>query len=100
MQQSGEGGEDAATVDDILQDATPGRPTKGRTRQFEKPGGADEANSDFDSLKPGDVREIPGGGRRGTLPDGRRANVHTGSDGRPTLEIQSGPDRVKIRYGP
>ena len=94
-------GDDAATVDDVLEGATPGRETKGKTRQFEKPGGAEEANSDFDSLKPGDVRDIPGGGRTGTLPDGRRAVVRpSSSGGRPTLEIQRGPNRIKIRYGP
>jgi RHS repeat-associated protein len=52
--------------------ATPGDPTKGRTTQWEKDGGMDEANRDFDGKNPGDVTSLPDGGRRGTLPDAGR----------------------------
>ena len=79
--------------------ATPGRETKGRTTQWEKGGGMDQANEDFDAQNPTDVRALPDGGRRGTLPDGRQINVRPDStDGRPTLEIQNGKNRDKVRY--
>jgi len=36
----------------------------------------------------------------GELPDGRRVNVRDhSSDGRPTLEVQEGKNRIKVRYG-
>jgi RHS repeat-associated protein len=80
--------------------ATPGRETKGRSKQWEKPGGAQAADDDFDSKNPTDVQSIPGGGRRGTLPNGDTIVVRPNStDGRPTVEIQSGKNRIKIRYG-
>ena len=89
------------SVGDVLEGATPGRETKGRSDLFDKPGGEAGANSDFDSMNPSNVKDIPGGGRTGQLPDGRTAVVRPGSsDGRPTLEIQSGRGRIKIRYGP
>jgi len=78
--------------------ATPGPETRGPSQQWEKPGGKAEADKDFDNLKPKDVKPIPGG-RTGTLPDGRSVNVRDRStDGRPTLEIQDGPSRIKVRY--
>ncbi|MGC2310233.1 MAG: hypothetical protein WA432_01270 [Candidatus Babeliaceae bacterium] len=89
------------TVEDILKGAKQGRKTKGKTKQFEKPGGYKEALEDFESLAPKDVKNIPTG-KVGVLPDGRRVNVRTQSDeGRPTLEIQDGNSdkKIKIRYG-
>jgi uncharacterized protein RhaS with RHS repeats len=86
-------------VDDIIEDATEGRETKGRTKQYEKPGNMDDANKDFDKLKPQNVREFDKG-RVGELPDGRKVNVRDqSSDGRPTLEVQDGKNKIKIRYG-
>ena len=83
----------------ILNDVKPGHETKGRTKQWNKTGGIDDANDDFDSLNPQNVKEIPGG-RTGKLPDGRKINVRDhSSDGRPTLEIQDGKNKIKIRYG-
>jgi len=80
-------------------DATRGRETKGRTEQWEKPGGMNEADKDFDSKNPTNARPLPNGGRVGKLPDGRTIVVRpTSTDGRPTLEIQNGPARIKIRY--
>jgi RHS repeat-associated protein len=79
--------------------ATPGEKTKGRTSQWEAGGGMEQADKDFDAKGPVDVIPLPGGGRRGTLPDGREINVRpTSTDGRPTLEIQSGKNRIKVRY--
>ena len=86
-------------LEQILDGAKPGRETKGRTKQWNKTGNIDNANDDFDSLKPQKVKDIPGG-RTGELPDGRKINVRDhSSDGRPTLEIQDGKNQIKIRYG-
>jgi len=92
------------SIDDILSDATPGRKTKGKTKQFEKDGGFDQASKEFDSLDPTDVKEIDtkfGTGRTGTLSDGTTVTVRPGSsDGRPTLEVRN-PENGRgkeIRY--
>ncbi len=88
------------TLDDLLEGATPGRTTKGRSTQFDKPGGFERANADFDALSPTDVRALEGGGRVGTLPDGRTVIVRpTSKSGAPTLEVQKGKNRTKIRFG-
>ncbi|WP_275472452.1 RHS repeat-associated core domain-containing protein, partial [Pseudomonas citronellolis] len=79
--------------------ATPGEKTRGPSDIWEKPGDFDTANDDFDNLNPSNVQDIPVG-RRGTLPDGRTVVVRPDSkDGRPTIEIQDGRERIKIRYG-
>ncbi|XRM16253.1 hypothetical protein PGT30_000375 [Yersinia intermedia] len=55
-------------------------------------------NKEFDALSPTEIKDIPGG-RVGKLPDGRTVIVRERStDGRPTLEIQSGKNRIKFRY--
>lgn len=83
----------------VLNGAKPGRDTKGHTKQWEKPGSMEDANGDFDSLNPQNVKNILGG-RTGELPDGRKVNVRDhSSDGRPTLEVQDGKNRIKVRYG-
>lgn len=74
----------------------------GRSRLYERPGGIDEANKDLDNLSPSDVKDINNNRvtrRVGTLPDGRTVIVRDGSsDGRPTLEVQSGKNKIKFRY--
>ena len=98
---SGEGAETPTVKEPPVPGATPGRETKGRTTQWDKGGGMDEANRDFDAKGPKDVVPLPDGGRRGTLPDGRQINVRPDSSGKvPTLEIQDGKSRDKVRYGP
>jgi RHS repeat-associated protein len=88
-----------STVDEVLANSRPGRATKGRTSQFERSGGFDQANADFDALSPTGVREIGGGGRLGTLPDGRTVIVRqNSSQGSPTLEVQAGKNKIKVRY--
>lgn len=86
-------------VDNVLKDATPGRETKGKTTQYEKSGGYEQAVNDFDSLGVENVKEIEGG-KVGQLPDGRSVNVRVdSSDGRPTLEIMNkNGTRTKVRY--
>ncbi|HFP7158463.1 TPA: RHS repeat-associated core domain-containing protein [Salmonella enterica subsp. enterica serovar Enteritidis] len=93
---------DATTVDDLIATSSKGEQTTGRSRLYERPGGIDEANKDFDNLSPSDVKDIDNNyvtGRVGTLPDGRTVIVRDGSsDGRPTLEVQSGKNKIKFRY--
>ncbi|HGB8068126.1 TPA: RHS repeat-associated core domain-containing protein, partial [Salmonella enterica subsp. enterica serovar Enteritidis] len=88
---------DATTVDDLIATSSKGEQTTGRSRLYERPGGIDEANKDFDNLSPSDVKDIDNNyvtGRVGTLPDGRTVIVRDGSsDGRPTLEVQSGKNK-------
>lgn len=91
-------------IDDLLEDSEEGRETSGKTGQYLKKGGFDQANKDYDSLNPNDSKEIQteyGKGRTGTLGDGSKVNVRPGSSyGEPTLEIQlPNGKRIKIRYG-
>lgn len=86
------------SVDDILEDAIPGRATKGRATQYVKTGGYTQALDDFADMGVVNVREIPSG-KVGTLQDGRTVNVRMkSSDGRATLEIYDGKSSIKIRY--
>lgn len=86
---------------DIHDGATPGRDTKGRTKQYEKSGGLDKANQDFDAeVDPNTIVDRGGGVRTGQTRDGRKINIRPkSSDGRPTVEIQDGKTREKFRYG-
>ena len=92
--------ENAKSDESPVPDATPGRKTKGKTTQWEKSGGIDAANKDFDNKKPANVRKIPNGGRVGDLPDGKGKIIvrPNSSDGRPTLETQEGKRKHKVRY--
>ncbi|MGC6390114.1 VENN motif pre-toxin domain-containing protein, partial [Ewingella sp. S1.OA.A_B6] len=91
-------GEQKTTVDDLMSSSSKGQKTTGRSKLFERTGGSDAANKEFDSLTPTEIKDIPGG-RVGKLPDGRTVIVRERStDGRPTLEIQSGKSRMKFRY--
>ena len=88
----------------ILEGAEPGRTTKGRTKQWEKSGGFEQAEEDYRNMNPQDSREIEtryGTGYTGVLEDGSKINVRPGSSyGEPTLEIQRpNGSRTKIRYG-
>ena len=92
------------TVEDILEESTPGRKTKGKSQQWNKSGGYEQALNDYNSLDVKNSHEIEtryGSGLMGTLPDGSRVNVRLGStQGDATLEIQR-PNgvKIKIRYG-
>ena len=92
------------SINKVLEGAIEGRKTKGQAKQYEKSGGYEQAEKDFDSLEleKGSVRDITdpeGKIKTGTLHDGRKVNVREKStDGRPTLEIQSGNKQIKIRY--
>ncbi|KKQ12043.1 MAG: hypothetical protein US22_C0004G0001, partial [candidate division TM6 bacterium GW2011_GWF2_36_6] len=90
-------------INKVLQESKPGRETKGSTKQFEKPGGIEEAIKDFNKMGIKEIKKLPNNkneGSIGKLPDGRIVNVRTGSkDGRPSLEIYNGKSSIKIRYG-
>jgi hypothetical protein len=97
-------------LDDLIGDLTPLPGTGGKTTQYQKSGGFEQANADFDALGLSNVKaiSIPGGGtgRVGQLPDGRNVVVRPSSSDRidghisqPTLEIQNpGGYKTKFRY--
>ena len=94
------------TIGDITGEATPEKKTGGPSTIFGKPdcdqGGLE---LDFARLKPTNIRTtINGEGEAitiGTLSDGRTIILRACSeDGRPTLELQIGKLRTKVRYGP
>lgn len=86
------------TVEDLTSTSSKENETTGRSKLFERTGGSNAANKEFDALSPTEIKDIPGG-RVGKLPDGRTVIVRERStDGRPTLEIQSGKNRIKFRY--
>jgi RHS repeat-associated protein len=92
----GSSGDDSCPVPDTFRD----RITKGNTDIRTKPGNTDTANGDFDALNPTGVSDKGNGVRVGTLEDGRTVIVRPSTEGRPTIEIQSGGrTRIKIRYG-
>ena len=76
--------EQKTTVDDLMSSSSKSRETTGRSKFFERSGGSEAANKEFDLLKPTEIKDIPGG-RVGKLPDGRTIVVRERStDGRPT----------------
>lgn len=88
-------------LEDLLKNAKPGEKTSGGSKQFELPGGYEEAVKTFDELELKEIKDIPHG-MRGTLQDGRIVNVrYKSSDKRPTLEIFNPDTRksIKFRYG-
>ncbi|WP_413721680.1 hypothetical protein [Sodalis sp. RH23] len=86
------------TVEELRSTSSRGQETLGRSKLFERAGGKNAANKEFDALAPDNVKQIPGG-RVGSLSDGRTVIIRERStDGRPTLEIQSGRNRIKFRY--
>jgi RHS repeat-associated protein len=56
------------SVEDLVRGSKLGRVTKGRTKQFEKLGGLDQAVKDFEALRPTGVKDISGGGFSAGLP--------------------------------
>jgi hypothetical protein len=88
------------SIEDVLSDAKPGEKTKGKSKQFEKPGGYDDALKDFEKMKPSDVKNTSKG-KVGKLPDGKVVNVRNDSSARkPTLEVYNPANKrsIKIRY--
>lgn len=88
-----------ATKDEILKDAKQGKVSS--SKQYEKTGGMDQANKDFDAMTRGSTVQDRGGGiRTAELPDGSKVIVRpVSSGGKPTLEIQPLSGKTtKIRY--
>jgi len=91
-------------MDKVLEGAKAGRETKGKTSQYEKEGGYNQAEKDFESLNPQNVKDIKtdyGTGRTGKLENGQQATSRPGStDGRPTLEVRNPQNKkgIEIRY--
>ena len=89
------------TPEDLIEDpeTTPGRETRGRADQHNRPGGRDARDKEFDSMNPQDVQDRGKGTKTGVLPDGRRVNIHDSrTDGVPTIEVSNGGRDIKIRY--
>ncbi len=93
-------------IAEIIRGSTPGRKTNGRAEQYNREGGLNQANKDFDELAPVDVKQIDtvyGPGRIGNLSDGQKIGVRPGSsnDKSPTISIGQPGGRgktIKIRY--
>jgi RHS repeat-associated protein len=88
-------------LENVLEGATIGRKTAGRTTQFVKNGGFEQALKDFEAMGATEVKKITKGsemGFTGKLAEGD-INVRSfSSEGHPTLEIINGNNRIKIRY--
>lgn len=103
--QNQDGSESTAgkTKDEVLADAKPigiSKPGMGADK-YEKTGGADAANKDFDALTAGQpTRDYPGGAKAATMPDGSNIIVRPSKAGPTTVEIQPADDSnpTKIRY--
>ncbi len=93
------GARGTAGVDDLIRGATKGK--TGRSRQFGRNGGIDQANKDFDSLVGSGAMKSQGGGiRSAKLPDGSTISVRPGStQGSPTIQINPPAGKpIKVRY--
>lgn len=87
------------TIDQLIDESTKGRETKGRADQYDHPGGRDQADKDFDALDVNNVKDRGNGTRTGTLPDGRPVNIHDSkTDCMRTIEVTCGSRDTKIRY--
>jgi hypothetical protein len=91
-------------LDDILRNAKRGETKSSKVVQYEKTGGFSEANIDFNSLNPLNIRDISkpkNNIKTGITQDGLRITVRSYSkEGRPTIEIMlDSKRRIKIRYG-
>ena len=95
-------------LSDLRESATLNNVTSRGMREYESlSGGFEQANKIFDSLNPENVRPLNNSkfeGRIGTLSDGRKVIVRSGSSGkgngvnRPTLEIQNARGRKKDEF--
>ena len=86
-------------IKELIDESERGRKTGGRTIQYIRQGGLEQANRDFNSLSVLSIKNISVG-RTGYLPDGRNITVRTRSSLElPTLEIINPNKRyVKFRY--
>ncbi len=94
---------ESKSVGDLIKESKPGNKTKGKSIQYERPEkGLNKALGDFESLDLRDIRDISdteGLKKIGFLEDGRMVIVRARSrSGAPTLEIQQGSKKIKLRY--
>ena len=85
----------------VLEEATYKKKTGTGLEIYEKEGGMDAAQDNFDSMPLSNKKVYDEGTQVGQLPNGQKVNVRSQStDGRPTLEIQTqnGKPIIKIRY--
>jgi hypothetical protein len=93
------GTQDTKTTDDLIEEPTRGRETKGRSDQYIHGRGREQRDKDFDSLGVNDVRDRGNGTKTGTLNDGSAVNAHDSKTGGvPTIQISDGKREIKIRY--
>ncbi|MBL5922080.1 hypothetical protein I7V28_13370 [Lelliottia amnigena] len=59
------------TVEDLTSTSSKGPETTGRSKLFERTGGSNAANKEFDALSPSEIKEIPSG-RAVNYPMGER----------------------------
>lgn len=89
------------TVDDLKEESDRIKIKNQKDNEFyEKDGGVEQAEKDFESLQPKNVKQYPNGTKVGKLSDGSTINVRKKSDdGRPTVEVLH-PDKTttKFRY--
>ena len=89
-------------IDELIQNAKPGEITSDKKmKQYELPGGKEDALKDFERLELSEIEGIKIG-KMGVQMDGRRVIVRDSTlDKRPTLEIQdpASDKKIKIRYG-
>ena len=88
--------------DSILNEAVKGDKTKGKSKIYRKQGGNSQAEKDFNKLDLTDVVEFNteyGKSKRGHDSQGNKIILRPGSsEGTPTIEMQKGKKRIKIRY--
>ena len=85
-------------IERLIGESVPGRKTHGKSTQFEKQGGMEQAFEDFNSFNPTDVR-VSNNTTIGTLSDGRIINVRPdSSEGSITLEIYNPTNSKKLKF--
>jgi RHS repeat-associated protein len=92
--------EDKKAVDETIKDASKGKVSS--SKQYNKEGGFDQANKDFDKLagSKSKIQNRGNGTRTATTPEGTKLTVRpTSTEGKPTLDIDIAGQRIiKIRY--
>jgi|SRR5271165_2538230 len=89
-------------VDDLVKDSRPGKQSKPGmgSNQFDRSGGADQANKDFDKIAGKNPVKVDANGVRSTkLPDGTGVSVYKSNKGPATVQITPPTGNpIKLRY--
>ena len=97
---SGTRGSSTKSLEYVLSGTIKGKTTKGKSSQYIKAGGYNEAMKDFKSLNPTEIKHS-GKTTIGKLDDGRTLNVRPhSSEGSATLDVYNPKNgtHIKIRY--